>query len=233
MAKNMNKSVGPTNNVCDGTDRYWTNLIANVPYSYQYPYEVWTSREWQGDRWDAWRVGYNELFSPYSSPSTVDWDNNSTGIFIYLTSMNGNTANLVIYKVGEGGWDENEILAATPPTKPMNLKSEFCYQSTSFPYYYYNKITWHHNMEPDMRRGSSLTGYVKRYNIYKVTSADMDHLPDENNYSLLTTIDIDENVTPSYIDYSEPSGCNEPPGDGTLSANMLDITSCQISSSSS
>lgn len=206
----LGKKEFPSGTGGDGTDRYWTNLIENVPYSYQYPYQVWTSREWQGDRWDAWKVGYNEVFSPYSSPSTANWDNQSTGIFIYLESMNGQNANFKVYKTGESGLTEWQILELTPPSKPMNLKSDFCYQSASFPYYYYNKLTWNHNLEPDMRRNVR-GSFVKRYRIYKVSSPNMTLLPDENNYSLIATVDIDENQPPSYVDMSEPSGCNEVP----------------------
>lgn len=72
-----------------------------------------------GDRWDAWRVGYNQVFSPYSSPSTLNWNNQLTGIFIYLESQNGNIANFKIYKSGEGGMTEEDILAITPPSKPI------------------------------------------------------------------------------------------------------------------
>lgn len=194
-----------------GLDRIETNLIAEQPpfYSNPAPYEIWTNREWKGDRWDGWSVGYNEVFSPYSSPSTRDWDNNNTGIFIYLESQNGNQANLKIYKTGEG-FNEDQILQLTPPSKPMNLKVEHCYiqPGTS---YIYNKITWNHNLEPDMRREESSGTFVKKYNIYKVTSPNVNDLPNENNYSLLATVDINENLPPSYVDLSEPSGCHSYP----------------------
>jgi hypothetical protein len=137
----------------DGTDRIYTNSN-----------EVWTSREWQGDRWDAWKVGYNEVFSPYSSPSTVNWDNEQTGIFIYLESQNGNTANLKIYKSGEGGWTEDEILEATPPSKPM-IHQEYsiveCNDGCAKP-----QIIWENSKEPDMLRD----GDFKRYRILSAYS---------------------------------------------------------------
>ncbi|MCI0717290.1 MAG: T9SS type A sorting domain-containing protein [Chlorobi bacterium] len=192
----------------DGTDRYWTNLIESAPWIYAHPapYEVWTSRELKGDRWDAWKVGYNEVFSPYSSPSTVNWDNQNSGIFIYLESQISTIANFKIYKVGVNGTLE-QILQWTPPAKPMNLKIEHCYQQQS---YGYNKLTWNHNLEPDMRRDIGGT-FFKRYNVYKVSSVNPTYIPDENNYSLLATVDIDENQTPSYVDVSEPSGCMSDP----------------------
>lgn len=194
-----------------GWDRIETNLIADQPmwYSNPAPYEVWTNREWKGDRWDGWSVGYNEVFSPYSSPSTRDWDNNNTGIFIYLESQNGTQANLKIYKTGEV-FNEDQILQLTPPSKPMNLKVEHCYNPSGTSYLY-NKISWNHNLEPDMRREISPGVYVKRYNIFKVTSPNVTVLPNENSYSLIATVDANENFIPSYVDLSEPSGCHSHP----------------------
>jgi hypothetical protein len=141
----------------DGTDRIYTNLE-----------EVWTSRAWKGDRWDAWRVGYNEVFSPYSSPSTVKWNNDATGIFIYLESVNGSTANLKIYKSGEGGWPEDAILEVTPPSKPMGLQISMsaCMNNKAFPV-----ITWNHNIEPDMVSPFyPPPGDWKRYKVFRATS---------------------------------------------------------------
>ncbi len=198
----------------DGFDRIWTNMMEGLPpiHANPLPYEIWTSRELMGDRWDAWKVGYNEVFSPYSSPSTKNWSNINSDIFIWLESMHGTppSANFRIYKVGEGGLTEENILQLTPPAKPMNLKVEHCYQINPASYWY-NKITWNHNSEPDMRRDMGLGMYAKRYKVYKTISANMTLLPDENNYTLLATVDIDENQTPTYIDLSEPSGCNGHP----------------------
>ena len=164
----------------DGTDRIYTNLE-----------EVWTSRAWKGDRWDAWRVGYNEVFSPYSSPSTVKWNNDATGIFIYLESVNGSTANLKIYKTGEGGWTEDEILEATPPSRPMvhyDFSSVECNSVWAHP-----QIVWENNSEPDMLRSNEF----KRYKIYRAYS--QDGLP--VSYSLIDTYDdYSPYDTASYID---------------------------------
>lgn len=195
-----------------GQDRIETNLIADQPqnYSNPAPYEVWTSMENKGDRWDGWSIGYNEVFSPYSSPSTVDWNNSSWGVFIYLESMNGTQANFKIYKEGVNGITEDQILELTPPSKPMNLKVEHCYTQPGTSYMY-NKLTWNHNLEPDMKREVSPGVYVKKYNIYKVTSPNVNDLPNENNYTLLATVDIDASSVPSYVDLSEPSGCHSYP----------------------
>lgn len=177
----------------DGTDRIFTNAT-----------EVWTSREWQGDRWDGWRVGYNEVFSPYSSPSTVDWNNSQTGIFIYLESMSGNTANLKIYRVGQGGWDLNAILAATPPSKPMLYRPVEIANCNG--YYGHPKITWDNNLEPDMET-MGLTGPFKKYRIYRAISS-WDNIP-PLTYSYYDTYDdYTPGDTASYIDNNVNIDCN-------------------------
>jgi hypothetical protein len=175
----------------DGTDRLFTNNE-----------EVWTSREWKGDRWDAWRVGYNEVFSPYSSPSTVNWDNENSGIFIYLNSMSGNTANLEVYKVGEGGWDLEEILEATPPSKPMlyrPVEIASCNGTFGYP-----KIVWDNNIEPDMLRSGSRDEF-KRYKIYRAVSHYSGVAPLTYTY-LNTYDDYTPGDTASFIDNNVLNG---------------------------
>jgi hypothetical protein len=167
----------------DGTDRIYTNLE-----------EVWTSRSNKGDRWDAWRVGYNEVFSPYSSPSTQDWNSSISGIFIYLESKNGSTVNLKIYKSGEGGWTEDAILESTPPSRPMvhyDFSVVECNSVWAHP-----QIVWYNNQELDMLRNNE----YKRYKIYRAYS--QDGLP--VNYTLIDTYnDYTPYDTASYIDRNQ------------------------------
>jgi hypothetical protein len=181
-----------------GTDRIYTNLN-----------EDYCSRETMGDRWDAWATGYNEVFSPYSSPNTKDRNNNQTGIFVYYKSLFGNTASVIIYQGAAGTPDETTALANTPPSRPMNIQVDPTYQDNTLSPYY-NKITWNHNMEPDMRRNSPVM-YFKRYKVYRASAANMNLLPDEYNATLIATVDINENTAPSYVDYSILSGYNSPP----------------------
>jgi hypothetical protein len=186
---------------CDGTDRIFTNRS-----------EVWTSRELQGDRWDAWNTGYNEIFSPYSSPSTKDWNNNYSGIFIWYDSLDAgtNTAKFKIFKAGQGGFTENDILALTPPSRPMGLQAGLsnCQNGNSYP-----KLTWKHNMEPDMLR----SGGVKRYKIYRTNSVDTSIIPAD--YIFLNTIDAGSGSDPVFIDYTLPISCT--PNDATV--NTLSV----------
>ncbi len=181
-----------------GINRTWTNLKQN-----------WTSRDLDGDRYDAWKPGYNEIFSPYSSPSTRDKNDINTGIFIWNNSINANTnyASYKILKVSPS-YSEDQILQWTPPSRPMGIKIED-YQSV---YHCYPKIVWNHNGEPDMIR----SGNVKRYKVYKATEVDLVRVP--TNYSLLVTLDIDVSSIPSYTDlsvYKYDCSTPGPPPNGT------------------
>jgi hypothetical protein len=181
VGKKLTQNSGQT---FEGIDRIYTNYNEN-----------WTSREYEGDRWDAWKKGYNEIFSPYSSPSTYNWDNNNTGIFIWLYSQDENVANFKIYKTGSGGYNLTQILAETPPSRPMGIKHDFYFPSSGW---CYPKITWEHNTEPDMLQSDNIH---KRYKIYRATSPDMSTVP--GNYVLLDgNLYIPNIQTPEYIDYS-------------------------------
>ena len=173
----------------DGTTREYTNYT-----------EIWTSREQMGDRYDAWKVGYNEVFSPYSSPSTYNWSNQNSEIFIYLESQNGTSATLQIYHVGVGGYDLNEILEATPPSRP-NLFKEVEIVSCNGTYGY-PRITWDNSKEPDMLRNNE----YKRYKVYRAVSNSLNTLP--GSYSYLNTYDdYTPTDTVSYIDYTTIISC--------------------------
>ena len=65
---------------------------------------VWTSTRLEGNPMGCMESrDIMKSFSPYSSPSTYEWGNDGTGVFIYLSSQdpNSNSATLKIYKAGE------------------------------------------------------------------------------------------------------------------------------------
>ncbi len=173
---------------CDiGLDRVFTN----------YP-DVYSRFDVGGDRGDPWKPGYNEVFSPYSSPNTNTWSNENSGIFIWYNSYSGSSpgevASLKIYKAGTGGFSEDSILHLTPPSRPMGLKVEEFHPSGT--YSCYPKLTWNHNMEPDMVR----TGNLKKYQVYAAADSLMTLIP--NNYVLASTLEIHSDSIPAYVDYS-------------------------------
>ena len=200
-------SVGK--NGTKGTDRLYTNENSH-----------WTSRSLIGDRWDAWDKGYNEVFSPYSSPNTRAWNDENYGVFVWLYDYNTSTkqATFKIYKeqypYGEGE-DLDDILEATPPSKPMGIVEAECVYSNG---YYRPKIEWNHNLEPDMERLSLSEVYFKRYKIYRSTYEDMSESPPdayrypENVYDYIATVDVPSNTNPSYVDNSLISACYIPDG---------------------
>ncbi|HMR39486.1 MAG TPA: T9SS type A sorting domain-containing protein [Ignavibacteria bacterium] len=192
-----------------GTDRIFTNST-----------EIYANEEVLGDRYDAWKPGYNEVFSPYSSPSSNNWNNSNSGIYIWLYSSSGSgpttSAAFKIYKAGEGGYTDSSILALTPPSRPMGLKVLPCESQPVINNLKRIKISWNHNMEPDMRR--TITGETdkfKRYKIYRTTGEDMYDIPDdvlqnsENLYDYLATVDLNENSAPYFIDSGLVSTCND------------------------
>ncbi len=173
-----------------GIDRIFTNLE-----------EDWCSRECMGDRWDPWNIDYNVVFSPYSSPNTNDRNNNPTGIFIYYESLDGSTANLKIYKT-DVGYTEDEILELTPPSKPMDLVLTYteCIDGKSFPV-----LTWHHNMEPDMKVPPEPILYqFKRYKIFRAVSG-ISNVPDD--YEQIADTSLRSDLTPTFIDYDAYLDC--------------------------
>lgn len=192
-----------------GTDKLYTN-----------DNDYWFSLAVLGDRWDAWNVGYNEVFSPYSSPNTKDIYNAYTGIFIWYYTYSGSgpsgASKLKIYRTGEAGLSEDSILHLTPPSRPMGINVDYYTETEN---YIRPIITWNHNQEPDMLRPDSLK---KRYYIWRATNQNMTVVPVD--YSLLDTVDIDSGTAPSYIDHSVFGYGSSWPGMGQMEQYPLRYT---------
>lgn len=181
----------PSQDPClNGTERKWTNSKDYFGFNQE-----------SGDRWDPWKIGYNEVFSPYSSPNTNTWmtdpTNQNSGIFIILRSKNENdkSMNIDIYKVGVNGMSLDAILAVTPPSRPMGVKMEEYYppppSSVCYP-----KIIWNHNGEPDMvnpNNNNKLT-----YKVYRAYTTNMNSVP--GNYVEIATVSFLQLEAPYYID---------------------------------
>lgn len=159
-----------------------------------------------GDRFDPWKMNYNEVFSPYSSPNTNTWttvpSNQNSGIFIVLRGKETDKSyNIDILKV-DGTHTLESILSATPPSRPMGIKLEYtdCVNEMRYPV-----IKWNQNREPDMIFTDNSIEY-KKYNIYRAVESCCKSVP--YNYSLLATVNVlaNENQS-SFIDYSFNSSC--------------------------
>ena len=172
-----------------GTDKMHTNNISR-----------WTSRELLGDRYDAWQEG--EIFSPYSSPSTYKWDNtgaHKTFVWVYDIDETNNTTRFKIYRES-GTLSETQILAETPPSKPMNLRLiEFYPPGT--PSICHPELVWSQNIEPDMKNPNYEDNLF--YEIYRVSASTMNTIPNLDNAQLIATVNFPSTEgNPYYIDYS-------------------------------
>ena len=203
----------PSNSCNIGTDRLFTN-----------DEEIYTRFDIGGDREDAWKPGYNEVFTPYSSPNTNTWtttpSNQNSGIYIWYSSYTGSgpgdIAYIKVYKAGENGETDSTILSKTPPSRPMGLYVLPCNSSPTINSLKRIKLSWNHNMEPDMKRTvTGETDYFKRYKIYRSTAEDMSQVPPdalqypETVYELIATVELNENSAPFFIDSGLVSTCND------------------------
>jgi len=183
-----------------GTDRIYTNDT-----------DKYTKSGHIGDRWDPWKPGYNEVFSPYSSPSTAKWNDSTSGIFIYFDTIIGTGAGIKIYRVGVNGSTESSILQATPPSRPMGLNID---RTECEDYRRYPVLTWNHNMEPDMLQGYPSANY-KRYKIYRAWN-EVDYVP--VNYIEIADTLIHKDDNPAYIDYNTYGQCDQ--GSATINYRL-------------
>ena len=175
----------------DGIDRIYVNDEEN-----------WTSREHQIDRWDAWTK--DEIFSPYSSPSTTTYNDENSGVFIWIKDFNTSTkeATIRIFRDAiynpNNGWNEDDILAATPPSKPMGIKIDrtSCIDGKRYPI-----ISWSHNTEPDMLPDLST---LKRYKVYRAFDG-INTVP--QNWTEIADITIDQGTSPTYTDLNAYGEC--------------------------
>ncbi len=98
--------------------------------------------KYQGDGNDAFRIGYNEVFSPWSNPNSQDKNRDSTGIGFKLDSDFNSVYTLDVYI---------HTAYEAPPSKPINLEVKRNDDAVL--------VTWDENIEPDMKNGY--------YKIYK------------------------------------------------------------------
>lgn len=164
-----------------GTDREFSNAE-----------EFWTSREVFGDRYDAWNIDYNEIFSPYSNPNTRDWLDQQSRIFIHYHVLESDNAHIRIYKANTL-YSESQILELTPPSKPIGLIADYYSESQNIKR---PRLTWRHNQEPDMTDNLLNT----KYRIFRATSDDLEIAPSE--YVLIDSLTIRKDSTPVYIDHT-------------------------------
>ena len=143
------------------------------------PGDFFVTIDWLGDGKDAFNPGYNEIFSPFSNPSSNLCSDMKTGLTMQVLgkdSING-AITIRIYS------DHMTAAAELPPSKPMNLKVSKSI-TDSITGRFNPKLKWDPNIEPDIAGGS--------YKIYRgimlTCSADT-----EPAFELLTTVSADTN----------------------------------------
>ena len=87
-----------------------------------------------GDGKDAFRIGFNEVFSPWSNPNSQDVNRTATPFGFKINSFNGGVYSIDIYV---------NTAEDAPPSKPQNLSVEP--DTDQRPY-----LTWDANQEPDV-----------------------------------------------------------------------------------
>ena len=92
------------------------------------------NRDVMGDETDAFNLGYNELFTPWSNPSS--YASGTTNISLELVSKSGNDITVKVYSTSSSA-------EALPPSKPQNVK--ILYTDPDHP-----TIGWDANTEPDI-----------------------------------------------------------------------------------
>ena len=89
-----------------------------------------------GDGRDAFRMEYNEVFSPWSNPNSQDKNRDSTGIGFKLNGDSDGVYSLDVYV---------HTAYQAPPSKPINVQTQIQNDSVL--------ISWTENIEPDMKGG--------------------------------------------------------------------------------
>ena len=87
-----------------------------------------------GDGTQAFRKGYQEVFSPWSNPNNQKSNRETINFAINLNSLDNGSASITIYKNNP---------SAAPPSKPQNLQVT---TNGTHPV-----VSWDANTEPDLK----------------------------------------------------------------------------------
>ena len=148
-----------------------------------------------GDSNTCFDLGYNEVYSPWSSPG-IEIESPQDSLAIELLGKDEYGDMIINFYFNN--------LTETSPSKPAGIRMEEHYtESTCHP-----KIIWEHNIEPDMLRGDS----TKRYVLFKAIA--LDNQGSDYVYNVIATLNINKDSIPYYIDYSAHAYCtlfDQPP----------------------
>jgi len=180
---------------------YWSAQLITDDFCSSLTNDYFITGDFHGDGLDAYNIGYDEIFSPYSNPTTRSCQNlSNNGLTIVLQSQD--TSGAITLKIY---YDDEQAIEDLPPSKPKNLKvvQEFFGADTGLygagdPGTFHPQVSWDKNIEPDFYNASS-TGpgeEVPLYELYRGYNTDCDVLP---TYDLLAVLPSTDSV---YVDSS-------------------------------
>jgi hypothetical protein len=142
IRSSVNRNTGKSDRKHDNI--YW-NGAWQPKWCDDYPSGTYSlTRDIMGDEYDAFNIGYNELFTPWSNPST--YSSGTTNISVQLYSQYGNEITVKVFTTYASS-------LALQPSKPQALKVGL--GTNNHPL-----LTWAANIEPDFNQ----------YKIYKKTT---------------------------------------------------------------
>ena len=180
-----------TRNTSTGSEEYGKQMIPNV-YSpiiinddlcSNDPNDYTITFDDKGDELDAYNNDYDEIFSPWSNPSSNSCSNPSTNSGLTFNLESQDTSGAITIKVY---FNDVTALLELPPSKPKNVKvsRDLITQSS-----YHPKVKWDANIEPDFVSATYGTALVEpRYQIYRGHS---EYCDTEPTYTYLTSVASD------------------------------------------
>ncbi len=160
---------------------WWSKWYDKNPLTKDYE----LTRDVLGDEYDAFNFGYNELFTPYSNPST--YFGGDTDMWMQLYSQNGTEITVKVYD----DIDDGNNLSPSPPQKVWVNRA-------LYDGHWHAKVYWEANIEPNMQ-------YSGKYRIYRAWT----YGTEPTSWSVVATIDAydgqNDPVT-SWIDPEIPYG---------------------------
>ncbi len=162
---------------------WWSKWYDKNPLTKEYE----LTRDVMGDEYDAFNIGYNELFTPYSNPSTYFGGN--TDMWMQLYSQNGTEITVKVYDDVDDGND-------LPPSPPQKVWVNRAFSNGNW----HAKVYWEANIEPNMQ-------YSGQYQIYRTWT----YGTEPTSWAVVATIDAydgQNNPVTSWIDPDIPYGTN-------------------------
>lgn len=157
----------------------------------------------KGDEMDAYNIGYDEIFSPYSNPASNSCTSPTTNTGITFNLLSQDTSGAITLKIY---FDNDSALLQLPPSKPKNVKVIKNFFGTPGDGTFHPRITWDANIEPDFQEDGD--GVPPIYEIYRGSSADCTVEP---TYTYLAEVSPDSTAyTDNSTTLTDPEAVTNP-----------------------